>query len=179
MSRLPPRICNLRGITECGISEQKQVPRKPGLLALMTGASLAASGQSGLAASPALATSPGDPRLAQIEQALQAQESRLNAQEKQLADQQKTLETQQAEIDRLRAEREGLLADIRAGRSDAGSAGDTAVPYASLSPDSAAPALLGRTPGTGAPAMTVAQVEPIRPDPASATRRRRAAAQEG
>jgi uncharacterized coiled-coil protein SlyX len=126
------------------------------LLALMTGASLVAL------ASPALAANQADPRLTQIEQALQAQESRLTQQEKRLVDQQQALETQQAEIDKLRAERDGLLADIRAGRSDAGATGDTAVPYASLSSDSGP--LLG-TPGTGAPATTVAQVEPVRPDP--------------
>ena len=134
----------------------KQTSVRPGLLALMTGASLVAL------ASPALAANQADPRLTRIEQTLQTQENRLSAQEKRLADQQQALTTQQAEIDKLRAERDGLLADIRAGRSDApNSASDTAVPYASLSSDSGP--LLGTTPG--APATTVAQVEPVRPDP--------------
>ena len=130
---------------------------KPGFVALMTGVSLFTL------VSPALAASQTDPRLTQIEQALQAQESRLTQQEKRLADQQQTLETQQAEINKLRAERDGLLADIRAGRSDSGTTGDTAVPYASLSSDSGP--LLSTTPSAGAPATTIAQVEPMKPDP--------------
>lgn len=130
-----------------------QVSVNAGLLALMTGASLIAL------TSPALAANQADPRLTQIEQTLQTQENRLSAQEKRLADQQQALAIQQAEIDKLRAERNSLLADIRAGRSDAPN--DTAVPYASLSSDSAP--LLGTPPG--APAPTVAQVEPVRPDP--------------
>ena len=114
-----------------------------GLLALMTGTSLLVTARPALAADQAT-----DPRLTEIEQALQAQESRLDSQQKQLADQQKTLATQQAEIDKLRAERDGLLADIRAGRSDAPAGSDTAVPYASLSPNtSSAPGPLS---GSGA-----------------------------
>jgi hypothetical protein len=127
----------------------KQVSVNAGFL---TGVSLIAL------ASPALAASPADSRLAQIEQTLQAQENRLSAQEKRLADQQQALAIQQAEIDKLRAERDGLLADIRAGRSDApNSTNDTAAPYASLSPNT--------SPASGTPATTVAQVEPMKPDP--------------
>jgi hypothetical protein len=127
----------------------KQVSVNAGFL---TGVSLIAL------ASPALAASPADSRLAQIEQTLQAQENRLSAQEKRLADQQQALAIQQAEIDNLRAERDGLLADIRAGRSDApNSTNDTAAPYASLSPNT--------SPASGTPATTVAQVEPMKPDP--------------
>lgn len=127
----------------------KQVSVNAGFL---TGVSLIAL------ASPALAASPADSRLAQIEQTLQAQENRLSAQEKRLADQQQALAIQQAEIDKLRAERDGLLADIRAGRSDApNNTNDTAVPYASLSPNT--------SPASGTPATTVAQVEPMKPDP--------------
>jgi uncharacterized coiled-coil protein SlyX len=140
----------------------KKISANPGLLALMTSASLL------VLAAPALAASPADPRLTQIEQALQSQESRLSAQEKQLAVQQQTLTAQQTEIDKLRAERDGLLADIRAGRSDApDGASDTAVPYASLSPNtSTAPgSLSGNAPVSDAPAMTVSQVEPMKPDP--------------
>ena len=138
---------------------RKSFSVKPGLLSLMTGASLIALACPALAASPALAANQADPRLTRIEQTLQTQENRLSAQEKRLADQQQALATQQAEIDKLRAERDGLLADIRAGRSDAPNA--TAVPYASLSSGSAP--LPG--PVSGAPATTVAQVEPVRPDP--------------
>ena len=129
----------------------KQVSVNAGFL---TGVSLIAL------ASPALAASPnqGDPRLTQIEETLKSQESRLSAQEKRLAGQQQALAIQQAEIDKLRAERDGLLADIRAGRSDApNSTNDTAVPYASLSPNT--------SPASGTPATTVAQVEPMKPDP--------------
>ncbi|MGN6207859.1 coiled-coil domain-containing protein [Asticcacaulis sp.] len=138
-------------------------PLNVGLLALMAGAGLLVMARPALAADQAT-----DQRLAEIKQALQVQESRLNTQEQQLADQQKTLATQQAEIDRLRTERDGLLADIRAGRSDAPAGSDTAVPYASLSPNpSSTPgALSGSDASTsGAPAMTVSQVEPMRPDP--------------
>jgi len=140
----------------------KNVSANPGFVALMTSASLL------VLAGPALAASQPDPRLTQIEQALQSQESRLSAQEKQLAEQQQTLAAQQTEIDKLRAERDGLLADIRAGRSDApDGASDTAVPYASLSPNtSTAPgSLSGNAPASNAPAMTVSQVEPMKPDP--------------
>ncbi len=129
----------------------KQVSVNAGFL---TGVSLIAL------ASPALAASPnqGDPRLTQIEETLKSQENRLSAQEKRLAGQQQALAIQQAEIDKLRAERDGLLADIRAGRSDApNSTNDTAVPYASLSPNT--------SPASGAPVMTVSQVEPMKPDP--------------
>lgn len=129
----------------------KQVSVNAGFL---TGVSLIAL------ASPALAASPnqGDPRLTQIEETLKSQENRLTQQEKRLADQQQALAIQQAEIDKLRAERDGLLADIRAGRSDApNSTNDTAVPYASLSPNT--------SPASGTPATTVAQVEPMKPDP--------------
>ena len=126
-------------------------------LALMTGAGLFCL------AGPALADGPYAQRLTQLEQALQSQESRLDSQEKRLAAQQQALTVQQAEIDRLRAERDGLLADIRAGRSDAG---DTAVPYASLA-SGMAPAADAASPATPsqAPALTVAQVEPMKPDP--------------
>jgi hypothetical protein len=129
----------------------KQVSVNAGFL---TGVSLIAL------ASPALAASPnqGDPRLTQIEETLKSQENRLTQQEKRLADQQQALAIQQAEIDKLRAERDGLLADIRAGRSDApNNTNDTAVPYASLSPNT--------SPASGTPATTVAQVEPMKPDP--------------
>ncbi len=141
----------------------KKVSANPGLLALMTGVSLFAF------SGPALAASQPDPRLAQIEQALKSQENRLSAQETRLAEQQQTLAVQQAEIDKLRAERDGLLADIRAGRSDApGGSGDTAVPYASLSPNtSSAPGTLSgsNSPADYAPGLTVSQVEPMKPDP--------------
>jgi hypothetical protein len=141
----------------------KLVSANAGLLVLMTSVSLF------VLAGHAQAASPSDPRLAQIEQALKSQENRLSAQEKRLAMQQQTLETQQAEIDKLRAERDGLLADIRAGRSDApNNTNDTAVPYASLSPNSStAPAPLSGpdASASGAPVMTVSQVEPMKPDP--------------
>ncbi|MFT4074217.1 MAG: transporter [Asticcacaulis sp.] len=129
-----------------------------------------------------------DSRLTSIEETLKAQDNRLSRQEQRLAEQQKALAAQQTEIEKLRAERDGLLADIRAGRSDAT---DTAVPYASLSPsadttassstdattNSASPSSDGSLSGTSAGSapgsssgsssgtMTIAQVEPMKPDP--------------
>ena len=107
-------------------------------ITLMAGVSLA------VLAHPALAAPSDAGRLDRIETILQLQDTRLAEQEKKLAEQQAILDTQKSELAKLRAERDGLLADIRAGRSDEG---------------------MGVSPSGDRPASVVlAQVEPVRPD---------------
>jgi hypothetical protein len=74
-----------------------------------------------LLAHPTLARAETSSRLKEIETSLMAQEARLDAQEKRAQAQQAELDAQATEIKNLRAERDGLLADIRAGRSDVAS----------------------------------------------------------